>query len=92
MKIFYWRSGYSKAICKGNWKLYINEKSKKKFLFDLSKDIEEKNDLSIKMPDKINELSQELDNWEKTQNVKPAWLSSADVLIDVDGEEYYFPS
>ncbi|HEX4850704.1 MAG TPA: sulfatase-like hydrolase/transferase, partial [Puia sp.] len=45
-EIFYWRSGYSKAICKGNWKLYVNEKSKKKFLFDLSKDIEEKNDLS----------------------------------------------
>ncbi len=41
-EIFYWRSGYSKAICKANWKLYINGKNKKKFLFDLSNDIEEK--------------------------------------------------
>ena len=91
-EVFYWRSGYSKAICKANWKLYINEKSKKKFLFDLSKDIEEKNDLSSVYPDKVKELTNELENWEKTQTIKPAWPSVADLLIEVDGEEYYFPS
>ncbi|HEY2348178.1 MAG TPA: sulfatase-like hydrolase/transferase [Puia sp.] len=91
-EIFYWRSGYSKAVCKTNWKLYINEKSKKKFLFDLSADIEEKNDLSSRFPDKVNELMRALDDWEKTQAVKPSWPSAADVLINVDGEEYYFPS
>jgi arylsulfatase A-like enzyme len=91
-EIFYWKSGYSKAICKENWKLYINEKSKKQFLFDLSKDIEEKKDLSSSFPDKVNELLRELHTWEKTQTVKPAWPSAADVVIEVDGEEYYFPS
>jgi arylsulfatase A-like enzyme len=90
--VFYWRSGYSKAICKKNWKLYINEKSKKKFLFDLSNDIEEKNDLSSVHPDIVNELMNDLKNWENTQTVKPAWPSVADLLIAVDGEEYYFPS
>jgi arylsulfatase A-like enzyme len=91
-EVFFWRSGYSKAICKGNWKLYINEKSKKKFLFDLSKDLEEKNDLSSGHADKVKELMDELENWEKTKTVKPAWPSAADLLITVDGEEYYFPS
>ncbi len=91
-RIFYWRSGYSKAICKENWKLYINEKSKKKFLFNLDADIEEKDDLFSRMPQKVNELMQELDTWERTQTIKPSWPSSADVLIEVDGEEYYFPS
>jgi arylsulfatase A-like enzyme len=90
--VFYWRSGYSKAICKENWKLYINEKTKKKFLFNLETDIEEKNDLSSGMPQKVNELMHELDTWEQTQTVKPSWPSSADVLIEVDGEEYYFPT
>ncbi len=90
--VFYWRSGYSKAICKENWKLYINEKSKKKFLFNLESDIEEKNDLSSGMPQKVDELKNELDIWEKTQTVKPSWPSAADLLIEVDGEEYYFPS
>ena len=91
-EVFYWRSGYSKAICKANWKLYINEKSKKKFLFDLSTDIEEKNDLSSRYPDKVSELMHKLENWEKSQTVKPAWPSAADLLLNVDGEEYYFPS
>jgi arylsulfatase A-like enzyme len=90
--VFYWRSGYSKAICKENWKLYINEKTKKKFLFNLATDIEEKNDLSSGMPQKLNELMHDLDTWEQTQTVKPSWPSSADVLIEVDGEEYYFPT
>ncbi len=90
--VFYWRSGYSKAICKGKWKLYINEKNKKKFLFNLETDIEEKNDLSSGMPQKVDELIHDLTIWEQTQTVKPSWPSSADVLIEVDGEEYYFPS
>jgi len=90
--VFYWRSGYSKAICKGNWKLYINQKSKKKFLFDVFNDIGEKNDLSSRYPEKVNELMNDLENWEKTQTVKPAWPSAADLLLAVDGEEYYFPS
>jgi arylsulfatase A-like enzyme len=90
--VFYWRSGYSKAIFKENWKLYINEKSKKKFLFNLENDIEEKNDLSSRMPQKVGELMHDLDIWEQTQTVKPSWPSAADVLIAVDGEEYYFPS
>jgi arylsulfatase A-like enzyme len=90
--VFYWRSGYSKAICKENWKLYINEKNKKKFLFNLETDIEEKHDLSSGMPEKVDELMHELDLWEKTQTVKPSWPSAADVLIEIDGEEYYFPT
>jgi len=34
----------------------------------------------------------ELKRWEETQTVKPAWPSTADVLIDVNGERYFFPS
>jgi arylsulfatase A-like enzyme len=90
--VFYWRSGYSKAICKENWKLYINKKSKKKFLFNLETDIEEKNDLSSRMPQKVEELMHDLDIWEQTQTVKPSWPSAADVLIEIDAEEYFFPS
>jgi arylsulfatase A-like enzyme len=89
--ILFWRSGYSKAVCKGNWKLYINEKNKKTFLFDLSNDIEERHDLSSSKPDKVKELLYDLQQWEKTQTIKAAWPSDADVIIDVRGEYYYFP-
>ena len=71
------------------WKtVSINEDNISK---DFSKDIEEKKDLSAANPNKVKELTNALDNWEKTQTVKPAWPSAADVLIDVYGEEYYFP-
>src|SRR6516225_6819805 len=64
-EIFFWRSGYSKAICKREWKLYVNEKSKKTFLFNLSADIGEHQDLSADNPEKVKELKKELDQWEK---------------------------
>lgn len=87
----FWRSGYSKAVCKGNWKLYINEKNNKTFLFDLANDLEERNDLSKKEANKVKELKKELEQWEKTQTIKPAWPSAAKLIIDVRGEKYYFP-
>lgn len=91
-QIFYWRNGYSKAIRDGDWKLYINTKNHKMFLYDITDDEEEKHDRSLEEPAMVKELKKELEHWEKTQTVKPAWPSTADVLIDVDGEIYSFPS
>ncbi len=89
--IFYWRNGYSQAIRKGNWKLYINEKSKKTFLFNLGTDREELHDLSARNPAIVKELLNELKQWEQTQFIQPRWRSDADLLIDVNGEKFYFP-
>ena len=89
--IFYWRNGYSKAIRKDNWKLYINEKNHEVFLYDMAVDEEEKYDRSAEHPALVKELKTELAHWEKTQTIKPAWPSISDVLINVDGEIYYFP-
>jgi arylsulfatase A-like enzyme len=91
-EVFYWRSGYSKAICMGPWKLYVNEKNKKTFLYNLDNDIEEKHDLSATQPDKVKELRHAVDEWERTQTITPSWPSGADLLIEVDGETYFFPS
>ena len=89
--IFYWRNGYSKAVLKQNWKLYVNEKDGKRFLFNLDTDRSEKNDLSATEPEKVKELLLDLELWEKNETVKPAWPSAADISIDVDGESFYFP-
>ena len=90
-EILYWRNGYSKAIRKGNWKLYINEKSKSKYLFNLATDREELHDLLSSEPAITAQLMKELNNWEKTQTINPAWPSMADLLIDVRGKKYFFP-
>lgn len=88
---FFWRSGFSKAYRKGNWKLYVNEVDKKIFLFDLSKDREERNDLSATNPAKLKELQDGLKQWEQTQTRTPLWPSRYNTTIDVRGEEYAFP-
>ena len=90
-EILYWRNGYSKAIRKGNWKLYINEKSKSKYLFNLENDREELHDLLSSEPAIADQLMKALNNWEKTQTINPAWPSMADILIDVRGKKYFFP-
>jgi arylsulfatase A-like enzyme len=90
--VFYWRNSYSKAIRKGEWKLYINTKSKKTYLFNLVNDREELHDLSTQNPGKVNELQKELEQWEKAQFIRPRWKSGADVLIDVNEEMIYFPT
>lgn len=55
----YPENGGSRAIRKGNWKLMITNIKKgpqKVQLFDLSKDIQELNDLSAQQPDLVKEL------------------------------------
>jgi arylsulfatase A-like enzyme len=89
---FYWRNGYSKAIRKADWKLYVNTKNHKTFLFNLAADKEELHDLKDQQPAKVQELQHDLQQWEKTQTIKPLWRSAASVLISVDGEYFWFPT
>ena len=89
---FYWRSGYSRALCDSNWKLYTNKKDHQTLLFDLNTDIEENHDLSRQYPEKVKQLLLLLQHWEKTQTIQPAWPSASDVIIDVRGEKVHFPS
>lgn len=89
---FFWRSGYSKAFRRGDWKLYVNEKNKITFLFNLANDPAEKYDQSKTHADKLKELQDALKDWEQKNSVPPLWPSAADVLIEVNGKWYRFPS
>jgi len=89
---FFWRNGYSKAFRKGNWKLYVNEKNKITYLFNLAEDPGEMHDLSKNQPAKLKELLAALKDWEEKNTITPLWPSAADVLIDVNGKWFRFPS
>ena len=89
---FFWRSGYSKAFRKGDWKLYVNEKNKITWLFNMANDREEKNDLSASRPDKLKELLNALKEWEKKNAMPALWPSASDLIIDVNGKKFRFPS
>jgi hypothetical protein len=45
------------AIRKGNWKLVYSQRTGKKELYNLKDDIGESNDISVRYPDKVKELS-----------------------------------
>ena len=89
---FFWRSGYSKAFRRGDWKLYVNEKNKVTYLFNIAEDRAEKHDRSKDRPDKLKELQDALKDWEQKNSVPPLWPSAADVLIEVNGKWFRFPS
>ncbi|MGN6438905.1 MAG: sulfatase [Agriterribacter sp.] len=87
----FWRNGYSKAVRKGDWKLYVNERSGKALLFYLSNDVGETKDLSAAQPEKVKELQKALKEWE-SQLVKPVWPSGRNELIpEVADLGFYFP-
>ena len=61
---FPWFNGEPEsAIRLGDYKLIKNIDSRQTWLFDVSKDIEESNDLSNAMPSKANELEKLLSNY-----------------------------
>jgi arylsulfatase A-like enzyme len=82
----YWRFGTQWAIRKGDWKLVQAPEEKllpavalhempvgPVHLYDLSKDVGESNDLSVKHPEKVQELRDAWQAWNKTLP-PPGWV------------------
>lgn len=66
-RTFYWRTFQAqnqKAIRQGKWK-YLKDNSGE-YLFDLTTDVAEKNDLKIKFPSTFEGLKSKYEEWEKT--------------------------
>ncbi len=70
----YWRASRNWAIRDGNWKLIFA--ADRYWLYDLSKDIGEKNNLAAAQPDTVARLKATYDGWDK-QMMQPAWSPMA---------------
>ena len=72
----YWRAKNAQgwAVRQGDWKLLYNQKVKnpKLELFDVRKDAAESVDLATAHPEKVAELKQAWDEWNKS-NIDPLW-------------------
>ena len=79
----FWRSGHYRTILADDWKLQVSERPKKTWLFDLSGDPTERNNLTEARPDKLAELSAILAEHE-SQMVLPSWPSLIEGPIAVD--------
>ena len=85
----------------GNWKLQVNGRLNKKWLFDLANDSTEQNNLVDARPDKLKELSAILDE-HHANRTPPLYEADRDspVMIDKtmaerfeEGDEYiYWPN
>ena len=62
-KEMYWKRRAKEAARVGDWKWARNESGT--FLFDLSKDVSEKNNLLKEMPEKAAEMQAHFENWMK---------------------------
>ena len=57
----FWRSGELRMVRYGDWKLQVDKRQNKRWLFDLAADPTEKNDLAAERPEKVAELEALLD-------------------------------
>jgi arylsulfatase A-like enzyme len=84
-EILFWRTGPNRAVRKGNWKLV--QADKHVWLFDLAKDVGEKNNLANEHPEVVEELTAALDKWAGTLR-QPAWSGRSGGTQDFDGVKY----
>lgn len=88
----FWRIDHIHVIRKGDYKLIFSSRDKWKELYDLKNDKSEKNNLVEKMPEKVLELENDLQKWEKTLPAKPMWPRIMDYRFIIDGKTYLFPA
>jgi len=87
--ILFWRSGSSKAVRKGDWKLVISEKTNKTWLYNLATDKSETTDLAQQRPEIAAELQAALKQWEKGM-AEPLWPSPAYNELHFGNDTYIF--
>ena len=64
-RILFWEYNSNYAVRKNNWKLLKLIKNNKIELYDLSNDLQEKNDVSALHPELVKELINEIEKWKK---------------------------
>ncbi len=79
----FWRSGGYKVVQYDGWKLQLLEHNGKTWLFNLTEDPTEQQDLSSSNPEKLNELRTLLYSLDD-QMVEPLWPSLVESEIPVD--------
>ena len=78
-----WRSGGYKAIKQGQWKLQATGRPNKVWLFDLSSDPTEKQNIASEHPEEVRHLLSEIAAFDR-QMPPPAWPALIETPIRID--------
>lgn len=79
----FWQSGYYRVVRAGDWKLQVDGKQDKSWLFDLKADPTEENNLAESHPEKLAELQAILDRHLAGAR-KPLYASTIDLPVAID--------
>lgn len=85
----YWRSGYNRAIRKGNWKMIVDDRNMVIHLYDLATDKFEKENIREKYPEIVESLFDELDRWDSEME-KPRWPFVMNYKVIINGEQFVY--
>ncbi len=97
----FWSSGYYKVVRAGGWKLQVNERQQKTWLFDLDADPTEQVNLAESAPEKRAELQALMDaHWKDARAPLYQYTIESPIMVDKtivdgfeDGDEYvYWPN
>ncbi len=97
----FWHSGHYRVVRHGDWKLQVSERPAKQWLYDLSEDPTEQNNLASREPAKLRELRALIDAHAASAR-PPLYPAVTDMSVAVDktlaepfeeGDEYiYWPN
>lgn len=89
-RTLFWREGYYQVVLHDGWKLMVSERPKKKWLYHLTEDPTEKNNLAYAMGSKVEILQGLLDEHNAAQ-APPRWpnIVETPILVDKTGAESY---
>ncbi|MDT8299210.1 MAG: sulfatase-like hydrolase/transferase, partial [Spirochaetaceae bacterium] len=88
-RTLFWRSDYNSIVLHNNWKLMMNGKDGKVWLYNLAEDREENHNLAESRPEIVEELRNLFLQW--NQDMAPAsWPRVMDYYYDENGEGYWF--
>jgi len=79
----FWQSGYYRVVRAGDWKLQVDGKQGKTWLFDLANDPTEANNLAASAPEKLAELQALLDRHHEGARA-PLYASTTDIPVAID--------
>lgn len=79
----FWQSGYYHVVRAGGWKLQVDGKQKKSWLFNLQDDPTEETNLADSRPDKVAELQALLDRHQEGAR-KPLYASTVNLPVALD--------
>ncbi len=79
----FWQSGYYRVVRAGDWKLQVDRKQRKSWLFDLGKDPTESTNLAASEPEKLAELQALLDRHHENARA-PLYASTSDIPVAID--------